>query len=386
MTKGARRTSRTPAARPRSSAPSVKKTQGRLRVAALGIGLTATLACGALVLFVWSFFAGPGVGRVQHFEVYESESDASVVARLEEAQLIVSPRLFSAYLGVLNPGLDLAVGPHVVRDDLSPRELVKRLARSPGRGTAHVVVPEGFNHVQLAERLQQLGVCDAEDFRRAVRDGALALSLGLPAGSAEGYLFPATYELLADSTPAAVVAVLVQEAQKRLAKLQAELAPQFAARKAEHGLSPHDVVTLASIIEKEAAKADEKPLIASVFLNRLLDPTFRPLRMLQSDPTATYGCLVQTPPPESCTPGRPTPAMLRDATNPYNTYRHPGLPPGPIANPGLKAIEAVLTPATTDYLFFVATSEGRHAFSRTLEEHDAAVKRPRAPGTGASGL
>lgn len=346
-----------------------------MRIAALGIGLTATLALGALMLFAWSFFAAPGVGRVQHFEVHENESDASVVARLQEARLIGNPRLFSAYLSVLNAGTELAVGPHVVRDDLSARELVKRLARSPRRGKALVVIPEGFNHVQVAERLQQLGVCDAEDFRLAVRDGAHAATLGIPSGSAEGYLFPAKYELLADSTPAAVVTVLVREAQRRLAKLQAELGAQFAARKAEHGLSTHDVIVLASIVEKEAAKSDEKPLIASVFLNRLLDRTFRPMRMLQSDPTASYGCLVQTPPPASCTPGRPTPAMLRDATNPYNTYRHAGLPPGPIASPGEGAIRAVLAPAKTDYLYFVAQGGGRHRFSRTFSEHRGAIEQ-----------
>jgi UPF0755 protein len=363
----------------KSAAPkprvSVKKTQGRMRVAAVGIGLATSLVLLALTLFAWSFFAGPGQGRIQHFEIHPNESDGSVVARLEEAGLIASPKLMSAYLAVLNPSVDLAVGPHVVRDDLSARELVKRLARLPGRGTAHVVVPEGFNHVQLAERLQSLGVCDAEDFRRAVRDGAHTMTLGIPAGSAEGYLFPATYELLADSTPAAVVTVLVQEAQKRLSKLQAELGAQFAARKAEHGLSAHDVVTLASIVEKEAAKADEKPIIASVFLNRLLDPTFRPLRMLQSDPTATYGCLVQEPPPESCSPGRPTPAMLRDASNPYNTYRRPGLPPGPISSPGEGAIRAVLEPAKTDYLYFVVQGGGRHRFSRTFSEHRGAIEQ-----------
>jgi UPF0755 protein len=353
----------------------VKKTQGRLRVAAMAIGLAATLVAGALCLFAWSFLAGPGEGRIQHFEVEPNESTASVAARLREANLIASPRLFSAYVGVLHPSLDFAVGPHVVRGDLSARELVKRLARSPGRAAAHVVVPEGFNHVQLGERLQQLGVCDAEDFRRAVRDGALALALGIPAGSAEGYLFPATYELLADSTPAAVVKVLVSEAQGRLAKLQAELGTQYAVRKAEHGLSPHDVVVLASIVEKEAAKADEKPLIASVFLNRLIDPTFRPLHMLQSDPTATYGCLVQEPPPASCSPGRPTPAMLRDASNPYNTYRHPGLPPGPISSPGEGALRAVLSPAKTDYLYFVAQGGGRHRFSRTFSEHRGAIEQ-----------
>jgi UPF0755 protein len=238
-----------------------------------------------------------------------------------------------------------------------------------------VIIPEGFNHVQLADRLQQLGVCDAEDFRRAVRDTAQVQKLGISAASAEGYLFPATYELLADSTPSAVVSVLVAEAQKHLARLQGELSAEFAARQSEHGMSAHQVVVMASIIEKEAARADEKPLIASVFLNRLIDPTFRPLHMLQSDPTASYGCLVQEPMPESCTPGRPTPAMLRDATNLFNTYRHAGLPPGPISSPGEGSIRAVLSPAKTDYLYFVAQGGGRHRFSRTFSEHRGAIEQ-----------
>ena len=354
--------------------PSVRKTQGRLRIAGLGLGLAGSLVALSLLLFGWSFLHAPGAGKVQHFEVLPNEDVGSLSARLAAAELIASPRLFSAYRRVLNSA-ELVPGEHVVRDDLSARELVRRLSRSPGRGTAHVVVPEGFNHVQLAERLQQLGVCDAEDFRHAVLDADRARALGISAPSAEGYLFPATYELLADSTPAAVVGVLVAEAQKHLARLQSELGARFAARQAEHGLSAHDVVVLASIIEKEAAKADEKPLIASVFLNRLIDPTFRPLHMLQSDPTASYGCLVQQPMPESCTPGRPTPAMLRDASNPYNTYRHPGLPPGPISNPGEAAIRAVLTPATTDYLYFVAQGGGRHRFSRTFSEHRGAIEQ-----------
>jgi UPF0755 protein len=318
---------------------------------------------------------GPGAGTVQHCEVLAAEETGSLSVRVAQAGLISSPRLFSTYRRVLNPSLDLVPGQHVVRGDLSARELLRRLARAPGRGTARVVVPEGFNHVQLAERLQQQGVCDAEDFRRAVRDAAHMRQLGLSGSSAEGYLFPATYELLADSTPSAVVAVLVGEAQRHLARLQTEFSAELAARKQEHGLSLHDVVTLASIIEKEAARADEKPLIASVFLNRLLDPTFRPLHMLQSDPTASYGCLVQTPPPESCSPGRPTPAMLRDSTNAFNTYRHPGLPPGPISSPGEAAIRAVLSPAKTDYLYFVAQGGGRHRFSRTFSEHRGAIEQ-----------
>ncbi len=364
----------TTAKRAAAARPSVKKTQGRLRIAALGLGIAGSLVTLSLVLFGWSFVHRPGAGKIQHFEVLPNEDPGSLAGRLAVAQLIESPHLFSAYRRVLNSA-ELVPGPHVVRDDLSARELVRRLARSPGRGTARVIVPEGFNHVQLADRLQQLGVCDAEDFRRAVLDADHAHELGLAASSAEGYLFPATYELLADSSPSAVVGVLVAEAQHHLARLQSEFGAQFTARQTVHGMSAHDVVVLASIIEKEAARADEKPLIASVFLNRLLDATFRPLHMLQSDPTASYGCFVQQPMPETCTPGRPTPAMLRDATNLYNTYRHPGLPPGPISSPGEAAIRAVLAPAQTDYLYFVAQGGGRHRFSRTFSEHRGAIEQ-----------
>jgi UPF0755 protein len=358
-----------------SARRSIRQTQGRLRVAALALGVAGTLVLLASVLFGWSFVHGPGPATTLRFEVVAGEPLSSLAARLAEARLIASPRLFVAYRRVLAPSLDLATGPHVVRGDLSARELLRRLGRAPGRAPQRVVVPEGFNHVQLAERLQALGVCDASDFRQAVRDAALASRLGVPAATCEGYLFPATYELLADSLPSAVVAVLVAEAKRHLERLQSERAEQFAARKAAHGLAPHDVLILASIIEKEAARGDEKPLIASVFLNRLSDASFRPLHMLQSDPTAIYGCLVQEPPPESCSPGRPTPAMLRDASNLYNTYRHAGLPPGPISSPGEEALTAVLEPARTDYLYFVAQGGGRHRFSRSFAEHRGAIEQ-----------
>src|SRR5690606_33283635 len=131
------------------------------------------------------------------------------------------------------------------------------------------------------------------------------------------------------------------------------------------------LVKLASIVEKEAANRDEYGLIASVFLNRLSDPKFRPAKMLQSDPTAAYGCKV-TPSLESCRgySGRVTSSMLRDASNPYNTYRYPGLPPTAIGNPSTAALAAVLTAPATPYFFFVSPNGGRHQFSETLEEHE----------------
>jgi UPF0755 protein len=115
--------------------------------------------------------------------------------------------------------------------------------------------------------------------------------------------------------------------------------------------------------------------VASVFFNRLTDPEFRPLRMLQSDPTAAYGCLTLAASTPSCAGyrGQVTPAILRDATNPYNTYKNPGLPPGPIGNPGLLAIRAVLEPAQTDFLYFFARG-GKHTFTRTFAEHRQAIE------------
>ena len=135
-------------------------------------------------------------------------------------------------------------------------------------------------------------------------------------------------------------------------------------------LTVRDVVTLASMVEKEAAVDDERPVIASVFLNRLRDPAFHP-RRLECDPTASYGCLVAPEKAASCATftGKATAAIEHDPDNPYSTYTHEGLPPGPIANPGAKSIEGVMTPATSRFFFFVAKGEGRHAFSETYASH-----------------
>jgi UPF0755 protein len=289
-----------------------------------------------------------------------------------------SPRLFRWSLALLHPSFDLAPGEHLLNDRASARELALRLEHSSARASERVTLPEGFQHVQIGERLEHAEVCTLAAFRRAVKDPALLRELGIPGASAEGYLFPATYGLLADSDAREVVRVLVAETKKRLEKLDAAHPGRLAQLASDFALQERDVLTLASMIEKEAHEPDERPLVASVFFNRLKDPEFRPQRMLQSDPTASYGCLVMGPDIPSCADfkGSVTPALLRDAANPYNTYRHAGLPPGPIANPGAASIEAVLAPATSDYLYFVAKGEGRHAFSRTFAEHREALETP----------
>lgn len=332
----------------------------------------------ALAVLYWSRSAGPGEGKPVAFDVPAGIDVARLADSLAASGLVENALWFGLYLEYLSPAP--APGPHILRDDLSPRALAQRLARSAGRPSAKITLPEGFQHRQIGERLESLEVCRRDAFERAVVDPALRAELRLPGSSAEGFLFPATYTFAVDSDARAVVRVLVTETRKRLARLEAKHGPRFDALQRDFGFGELEILTLASIVEREAANREELPRVASVFFNRLKDPTFRPLRMLQSDPTAAYGCLIEPARAPSCADfnGRVTPAMLRDEKNRYNTYRHPGLPPGPIANPGERAILAVLEPAETDFLYFVASGNGGHTFTRSFEEHRGAIDRSNA--------
>jgi UPF0755 protein len=304
----------------------------------------------------------------------------ATVAQLSELLVahgaLGSPRLFRAYLALLEPRFAAAPGEHLLNDAASPGELSRRLAHSPRRSSVRVTLPEGFQFLQVGQRLERDEICTLSAFRNAVQDRALLRELGIEGASAEGYLFPASYGLLADSDAHEVVRVLVAEAKRRLLSALAAHPGRLAELNRDFGFHERDVLILASMIEKEAQVPEERMLIASVFFNRLRDPAFRPARMLQSDPTASYGCIALGADIASCAGfhGTVTPALLRDPSNPYNTYRHAGLPPGPIANPGEASIEAVLTPAASDFLYFVAKGAGRHTFSRTFAEHREAVE------------
>ena len=368
-----RRTSSAPRVPPRASSTSPLGALGSALLALVGV-LVVCLA----PLWIWSVLGGPGEGHAFAVPIGKSTSVDELSELLVTRGALRSPRLFRAYLELLQPGFELAQGEHLLNDGASPRELAHRLARSAGRSSQRVTLPEGFQSLQIGQRLEHAEVCSLAAFRSAVSDSELIRELGVEGASVEGYLFPASYGLLVDSDAREVVRVLAAEAKKRLQKLFAAHPGRLAQLGAEYGFHERDVLTLASIIEKEAQMADERPQIASVFFNRLRDPEFRPARMLQSDPTASYGCLVAGSEIPSCAgfKGSVTPALLRDAQNPYNTYRHAGLPPGPIANPGEASIEAVLAPAQSDYLYFVAKGGGRHAFSRTFAEHREALETP----------
>jgi UPF0755 protein len=348
---------------------------------ALG-GVVAVLVAGLALclspLWIWSVVSGPGSGHSFVAQLSEHATRAELSELLAARGALQSPRLFRAYLALLQPGFELAPGEHLLNDASSPRELAQRLARSSGRSAGHVTFPEGFHALQVGQRLERAEVCSLNAFRRAIADPALLRQLGIEGSSAEGYLFPASYGLLVDSDAREVVRVLATEAKKRVQKLIVEHPGRLEQLARDFGFRERDVLTLASMIEKEAQTSEERPLIASVFFNRLRDPEFRPARMLQSDPTASYGCVVAGAEIPSCAGfhGSVTPALLRDTANPYNTYRHAGLPPGPIANPGEASIVAVLAPAQSDFLYFVAKGGGRHTFSRTFAEHREALESP----------
>ena len=335
-------------------------------------GLIAVFAIYFLVIYPSS--AGPGRGKEVELTLEHDEPVASVIAKLDAAGLLDSRARFAIYVRL--SAATFAAGPHLLTDDAGPGELVRRLERAGSAAKSKVTIPEGWNRYDIGKRLQSLQVASQSAFLAASSDPELLRELALDGDSAEGFLFPATYDLAKDSDPRDVVRRLVAEFERRFAALEQNHRLGRANLEATLGWSRRDIVTLASMVEKEAAVDDERPIIASVFLNRLRDPSFK-RKVLQCDPTAGYGCLVLKDKAPGCAGynGKITHAVNMDPLNTYSTYTHEGLPPGPIANPGVKSMQAVLAPASTKYLYFVTRGEARrHAFSETVDEHNAAVK------------
>ncbi len=216
-----------------------------------------------------------------------------------------------------------------------------------------VTIPEGLTIRQTAELISKEGLSDAQSLKNAASDAELIKRFGIKGRDAEGYLMPETYRFPEGASAREIIAKMVATFFEKVEPLQRKYQPGAA-------LEFKDVVTLASIIEKETASMEEYPLISAVFHNRL-----KKGMRLQADPTVIYGL-----------PGFDGNLRKKDLKydSPYNTYRYGGLPPGPIASPGLAAIKAVYEPDNSDYLYFVAMNkDGRHYFSRTLTEHNRAV-------------
>jgi UPF0755 protein len=309
--------------------------------------------------------------------VLDAQSTLHSVAReLARDGLVAQPDVFALYARVLGARERLRVGRILVTSQMSARQLLQRLATGYGSTPLLITIPEGWNRFDVADRIADWGICTREEFLRAVQAAEPVRTLDERADSSEGYLFPDTYWLRDQMTPAQLVERFTDNARKRLATLLQSEAPAFAQLHDEFGFGLHEVVVLASIVEKEAHAPSEQPLIAGVFLNRLRSPDFHPKR-LQADPTVAYGCLLMNT-LASCAgfDGKHvTRVMTADPQNLYNTYRFEGLPRAPIANPGISALRAVLRPAKHDYFYFVARGDGQHSFSANLQAHILAVQK-----------
>lgn len=363
------------------SGPNASSSSSRAPIA---IGVAVVLAIAVLVVLAIPYKRAGGTGRAVDVEVSAGASDAEVLAKLEAAGVVDAPKLFSLYVGTRG-GLQAKAGRHLLSDDLSMIEIVRRLRRSPDAAKIKITIPEGFHRFDVAKRLRDKRVCDDQAFLAATIDPTLMNELGLGA-SAEGYLFPSTYELPANADPADVVRRMVTTSKARIDKLLKQHPAGLEGVK-PLGWGMRELVVLASIVEKEAVVDDERPIIASVFLNRIREPKQTGGR-LEADPTAGYGCLASIPPPTTCVAWlsagstKVNAAIQHDPANRWSTYTHPGLPPTPIANPGEKSLAAVLAPAVTRYFYFVAKGGGRHTFSETLGAHQAATHPVGTGGTG----
>ncbi len=295
--------------------------------------------------------SGSATDKVIH--VAKGSTTRQIASLLERERLIRSQWVFLAMLSSQGKTGQLQAGDYLLNSSMRLQAIIDQMvAGDVYRPTRKLTIPEGKTVEQIAELVAQSNLVSRDHFLAAVEQiGGKDLASGVRWGL-EGYLFPATYEIPEGSSAIEIVETLHQQALDRYRKIQLPKG---------HPLDLAQVITLASVVEREAMHAEERPIIAAIFLNRLQSEW-----KLESCATVQYVLGVQKPI-----------LSLEDIAidSPYNTYRLTGLPPGPIGSPGLASIEAVLNPAQTDYLFFVAGSDGHHLFSRTFEEHLQAVAR-----------
>lgn len=344
-------------------APSTLKRRLTSLIRKLVVLVAATGAAAAIAAVAWYRPAlqpvDPTAQKTMLVHVRPGASARQIVDQLAAAGLIRSPAAATIYAFASGTARGLKAGYYDLSPALSVPELLAAIA-SGDVATRQVVVVPGLKLDQIASRVKRAGLLHADEFLDATRraaDYGDAVDLPLPEeGTVEGYLFPATYTFPIDLPASEIVRRMLQAFSTQFYRPHRDEIERSQ-------LSLHEIVTLASMVEREAARDDERPIIAGVLVNRL-----RLGWRLQCDATVLYAL------------GHHKPRLTyRDLTvdSPYNTYLHTGLPPGPICSPGLPSLLAALRPAQHDYLFYVARGDGRHVFTRTYAEHLAAISRIR---------
>jgi len=331
--------------------------QKAMRRGLLAAGLASGLVAAAFgtAAYLQTGTALPAEGA--RVVVREGDSMSAIAARLRRAGVVRSALVFRLWARVRGLDRGLQPGQYRFAGTLRLTDVIEALAAGGER--REVTIPEGLTAREVAHLLDQRGYGSAESFLCLAEDPEFLLAAGVPGAQLEGYLFPDTYRFSETVSAGEILGAMVRRFHERFGAAHHR-------RAAARGMSVNEIVTLASIIEKETAVTAERPLVAAVFHNRL-----RLGMPLQSDPTVIYATADFT--------GDLTRADLV-RPSPYNTYVTIGLPPGPIANPGQAAIEAALAPADGPYLYFVSKNDGSHVFSVTLAEHSRAVARYQKSG------
>lgn len=294
--------------------------------------------------YVWRY-QGPDV----YFSITPNESFSSINARLAKEKLISSPRFFhrlSQWNGVMTK---FKSGQYQIKNNSNLMDVYNTLIYGKSMGV-YFTVPEGKNMYEIGRMLEERGITSYDDFIMLCKKPEFVKELGINEATVEGYLYPETYDFAPNLPADAVIKTMVREFRKKMMNVNIS----------KSKMSLEDIVTLASMVEKETGDKSERPLIAGVFLNRL-----KINMRLQSDPTTIYGMYERYN-------GNITRKDLLTPSD-YNTYTIKALPIGPISNPGVASIEAVLNPAQHKFLYFVSQNDGRHIFSETYGQHHEAV-------------
>ena len=291
-------------------------------------------------------------------EILPGQRFSAVLERLKNEGIVDDPVRFRVIARFKDYDRQIKAGEYLLSLSMSPLEILENIAK--GKTYLHrLTIPEGYTLRQIAAAVSQAGLGEEAEFTRLVSDQEFIKKTGIRADSLEGYLFPDTYFFPKSNGIPNIIITMIK-------RFRAVFTAEWEKRAQEIGFSVHEIVTLASIIEKETGIPAERPLISSVFHNRLK----RKMR-LQTDPTVIYGI--------ADFDGNLTRKHLQTPT-PYNTYQINGLPPGPIASPGERSLHAALWPAETAWLYFVSKGDSTHEFSANLEDHNRAVRKYQLTG------
>jgi UPF0755 protein len=332
-----------------------------MRTLLASVVILVVLGAAALVVSrsaIWGRLHDPfkGYSGEEQFVIIEpGTGTAAIGRRLVDAGIVRDVLAFRAALWWTGRARDLQAGEYRFDRPIAAVDVVDRLARGDVY-TRRLTFPEGLTIREMAEIFETRGFGSRAAFIDAAANAALIKDLDADARDLEGYLFPETYALPRETPAAKVIAMMVD-------RFRATYIDDWRRRAGEQNLTTRQVVTLASLVEKETAQAQERPMVAAVYRNRL-----KIGMALQADPTVVYAMQKA---------GTYNGNIRRDdlaLDSPYNTYRHPGLPPGPIASPGAASLEAVVKPAAVSYLYFVSRNDGSHVFADSLAEHNRNVR------------